>query len=655
MCGVVGFLSQNSRLDDPANTLESMCEALDHRGPNDRGQWIDPDSGIHLGHTRLSIIDLSPMGHQPMVSQTGRYVISYNGEIYNFASLREELESRSDSSHSSKEWKGHSDTEVILACIEQWGLKQALGQFIGMFAFALWDRQERTLHLVRDRMGIKPLYYGWQKDTLFFGSELKPFRKHPSFTGEINRTALQLYMLYAFIPPPHSIYQNIYKLPPGNMISISAPFTDKRQEPVPYWSAEKTAQYGLANPFSGSDKEATDQLDHLLHDSIRLRMIADVPLGAFLSGGIDSSTVAALMQGESTSPVKTFSIGFEEKDYNEAEYAKAVAQHLNTDHTELYVTPGQARDVIPRMPTLYDEPFSDSSQIPTFLISELTQRHVKVSLSGDGGDEVFGGYNRYMMSPNLWRRMSLFPELLRQAGSQVCKTLSPSSWDRLFHLLGPVLPASLKHSNIGDKIHKLAEVLPAQSQRDLFFLMITHWNKREKLVRNHSDLTETTPGLPEIAPLKNYSQDMMLLDQVGYLPGDILTKVDRASMGVSLETRVPLLDHRVVEFAWRLPLSMKIRNGKSKWLLRQVLRRYIPDSLIERPKMGFSIPLHQWLRGPLRDWAEDLLEPGRMRDEGFLNPEPIQRKWREHLSGKFSWPHHLWAVLMFQSWFRHKD
>ncbi len=655
MCGIVGFISQNSNLNDPAKTLESMCEALHHRGPNDRGQWMDRTAGVYFGHTRLSIIDLSPMGHQPMLSPTGRYVISYNGEIYNFAALREELDNSSGRTESFDGWKGHSDTEVILACIEQWGLAQALERFIGMFAFALWDRKERTLHLARDRMGIKPLYYGWQNDTFFFGSELKPLRHHPVFSGEIDRTALQLYMLYAYIPPPHSIYQNIFKLPPGNLISIPAPFSHQLPEPTPYWTVEQVAHDGLANPFSGNDQEAIDQLDHLLRDSVRLRMIADVPFGAFLSGGIDSSTVTALMQAESVSPVKTFSIGFAEKDYNEAEYAKAVARHLNTDHTELYVTPKQARDVIPKMPTLYDEPFSDSSQIPTFLVSELTQRHVKVSLSGDGGDEVFGGYNRYMMSPNLWRRMNLFPPPLRRAGSKLCTALSPASWDALFHLLDPILPASLRHSNIGDKIHKLAEVLPARSRRDLFFRMITHWGLGEKLVQGQSGFSSITPGLPAIAPLENYSQDMMLMDLTGYLPGDILTKVDRASMGVSLETRVPLLDHRVVEFAWRLPLSMKIRNGKSKWLLRQVLSRYIPDALIERPKMGFSIPLHQWLRGPLRDWAEDLLDEKRMRDEGYLNPEPIQKKWREHLSGKFSWPHHLWAVLMFQSWLRQQD
>lgn len=654
MCGVVGFLNQNSNRGDPAKILESMCQTLHHRGPNDQGQWFDQDAGIHLGHTRLSIIDLSPMGHQPMVSHSGRYVISYNGEIYNFAALKEELDQHPEGSRPPSEWKGHSDTEVILNCIEQWGLEKALERFVGMFAFALWDRQDRTLHLVRDRIGIKPLYYGWQNDTFIFGSELKPFKQHPSFIGEIDREALQLYMLYAFIPPPHSIYQNIFKLPPGHFISIKATSSKQAPVPVPYWSAEQTALQGLSNPFSGSDQEAIEELDQLLRDSIRLRMIADVPLGAFLSGGIDSSTVAAIMQAESTSPVKTFSIGFEEKDYNEAEYAKAVAQHLKTDHTELYVTPGQARDVIPKMPTLYDEPFSDSSQIPTFLVSELTQRYVKVSLSGDGGDEVFGGYNRYLMSPNLWRRMKLFPEAFRKAGSLICTTLSPSQWDALFRTLGPVLPAALKHSNIGDKIHKLAEVLPAQSRRELFFLMITHWNKNEKLVRDRAIPTDLNPGFPVASELENYSQDMMLLDLLGYLPGDILTKVDRASMGVSLEARIPLVDHRVVAFAWRLPLHMKIRNGKSKWLLRQVLGRYIPDSLIERPKMGFSIPLHQWLRGPLRDWAEDLLDPGRMRDEGYLNPEPVQKKWQEHLSGKYSWPHHLWAVLMFQSWLRHK-
>lgn len=652
MCGVVGFITPGSDSVDPANMLETMCESLRHRGPNDRGQWIDHDAGVYFGHTRLSIIDLSPMGHQPMVSASERYVLSYNGEIYNYEALRENLNNSANTGKNPRTWKGHSDTEVILACIEEWGLEEALKQFIGMFAFALWDRQERTLHLARDRMGIKPLYYGWQGGTFFFGSELKPFKHHPAFSGEIDRTALQLYLLYAFIPSPHSIYKNIFKLPPGTFVSLASPQPGQTPEPKPYWTAEQTALEGLAHPFSGSDLEATDELDHLLRDSIRLRMIADVPLGAFLSGGIDSSTVAALMQAQCDTPVKTFSIGFEEQDYNEAEYAKAVAGHLKTDHTELYVSPDQAREVIPKMPDLYDEPFSDSSQIPTFLISQLTRRHVKVSLSGDGGDEVFGGYNRYLMSPNLWRRMNLFPGFLKEAGSKICTALSPGAWDKLFQLLEPVLPASLRHRNIGDKIHKLAEVLPARSRRELFFLMITHWNRDRDIVLDHPAFAGNTAGLPAVKELENYSQDMMLLDQVGYLPGDILTKVDRASMGVSLEARIPLLDHRLIEFAWRLPLSMKMRNGKSKWLLRQVLRRYIPDALIERPKMGFSIPLHNWLRGPLRDWAEDLLDADRMQQEGFLNPVPIQKKWSEHLSGRYSWPHHLWAVLMFQSWLR---
>jgi asparagine synthase (glutamine-hydrolysing) len=648
MCGVAGFLDSSRQTS--SNKLQAkvtrMAETLRHRGPDDSGTWVDERSGIALGFRRLSIVDLSPEGHQPMLSACGRFVIVFNGEVYNFAALSQELKTLGHS------FRGHSDTEVILASIRQWGLEPAVKKFVGMFAFALWDRDERTLHLVRDRLGIKPLYYGWAGNTFLFGSELKALRANPDFVPEIDRDAIVLQMRYNCIPQPHSIYRGIHKLPPGCTLTLRSECKVRSSlgQPIAYWSARKIAEQAAAEPFTGPDHEAIEQLDILLRDSVKLRMVGDVPLGAFLSGGIDSSTVVALMQAQSNRPVKTFTIGFYEKQYSEARRAKAVAMHLGTDHTELYVTPEETLAVIPKLPTLYDEPFSDSSQIPTYLISELARRQVTVSLSGDGGDELFGGYNRHFWGPRLWNRIGRVPRPFRRFGAGALRQLSPRAWKKAFSIADPFFPSRLKVESPGDQVHKLANVLPVKNPEEFYKVLVSHWKRPTDLVLGASEPPSAFNDIFQWDDLPDFSQKMMFLDLVTYLPDDILTKVDRASMGVSLEARVPVIDHRVVEFTARLPLNMKIRNGQGKWVLRQILYKYVPKTLLERPKMGFGMPISTWLRGPLRDWAESLLDERRLREEAILNPLPIRRKWAEHLSGKHNWQYELWDILMFEAW-----
>lgn len=656
MCGLVGFFQAPDRSASALTALLSrMTDSIAHRGPDDSGAWVDAESGVALGHRRLSILDLSPQGHQPMVSASGRYVIVFNGEIYNHRALRKELElspspQSSPAGYQAIGWRGHSDTEVMLAAFERWGTDAALTRFNGMFAFALWDRYERVLHLARDRFGEKPLYYGWMGDTFLFGSELKALKTHPAWYGEIDRGAVALYIRHNYVPAPYSIYRGIRKLLPAHVLSIPI-VNGKRDTPQsrPYWSAKVVAEAGVRHPFAGTEAEAVESLDGLLRDAIALRMEADVPLGAFLSGGIDSSTVVALMQAQSAHSVRTFSIGFFEAGYDEARHARAVAKHLGTEHTELYVAAAEAMAVVPRLPEIYDEPFADSSQIPTFLVSQMTRQHVTVALSGDGGDELFGGYNRYFWGRDIWRLVGRIPKWARAAMARGLTALAPQRWDEIFAAVQPILPRRLRATLPGDKLQKLAGVLACSSLEEMYRGLISQ-GEPESAVLGASEPPTALTDHGQWADVSDFTQRMMFLDLVSYLPDCILAKVDRASMAVSLEARVPLLDHRVTEFAWTLPLVMKIRNGQGKWPLRRVLDKYVPKELIERPKMGFGVPIDVWLRGPLRDWAENLLSDSRLRQEGYFDPAPIRQKWAEHVSGRRNWQYSLWGVLMFQAW-----
>jgi asparagine synthase (glutamine-hydrolysing) len=650
MCGITGFIGfgRSERSENLESLARGMVAALRHRGPDDAGAWVDPESGVGLGHSRLAIVDLSPQGRQPMFSRCGRFVVVFNGEIYNHHEIRRELEQR----RRGVTWRGHSDTEVMLAAFDAWGVEAALKRFVGMFAFALWDRSEQVLYLGRDRMGEKPLYYGWQGESFLFGSELKALRRHRDWRGELNRDALALYLRLSYVPAPYTIYSGIRALEPGCLLTLQLRegAAAELAAPQPYWSPREVAENGVRDPFTGGDEEAVDRLDALLRQAIGKQMLADVPLGAFLSGGVDSSTIVALMQAQSNRPVRTFTIGFDAAAYDEASYAREGARHLGTDHTELYVTSRDALDVIPRLPTLYDEPFGDVSQIPTFLVSQLTRNHVTVSLSGDGGDELFGGYNRYFWAPGIWDRIGSLPKQARVLAARLIKSRSARSWDALFESFAPILPGRLKQRNPGSKLHKLAGILDAATPFDLYLRLVSQWRDPGDLVLGGLEPGTVLSERGRHPQLQDFSQLMMYLDAVSYLPGDILVKVDRASMGVSLESRTPFLDHRIFEYAWRLPMSMKIRGGEGKWILRQVLYRYVPKALIERPKAGFAVPLESWLRGPLREWGEELLDEKRLIREGILNPAPIRKKWLEHLSGREDWQHYLWNVLMFQAW-----
>jgi asparagine synthase (glutamine-hydrolysing) len=640
MCGIIGFLGyDNTNIEHIAN---EMTHTLHHRGPDDHGIWCDPKIQIALGHARLSILDLTSAGHQPMISHHGRYILAFNGEIYNHLSLRKELESNTVVS-----WRGHSDTETLLEAIEQWGFEKTLKKTVGMFAISLWDTKEQNLYLARDRMGEKPLYYGFQNKTFMFASELKALKKHPSFQSKINRDAIALQLQHGYIPDPYSIYEGIQKLHPGHFITLNAKTNEISDSS--YWSLSETVENAKDNPFQGNISEMIFEVERVLKEAVRSQMIADVPLGAFLSGGIDSSLVTALMQSESNTPTKTFTIGFNEKGYNEAEFAKTVAKHLKTDHTELYVTERDALNVIPLLPSLYDEPFSDSSQIPTFLVSQMTKQHVTVALSGDGADELFGGYNRYFWANTIWNRIGFLPHGMRSHIADLLLLSSPDTLNAQFETLSHFLPKKFRYKNFGDKLHKLADILAISSKENIYMSLISHWNSSENVVINSNESNVVHDKLINKNNLDFISQ-MMYADAVSYLPGDILTKVDRAGMGVSLETRMPFLDHRVIETAWRLPMNMKIQAGQGKWILRQILYKYVPKEMIDRPKMGFGAPIDSWLRGPLRDWAEELLNEDRLKREGFLNPAPIRQKWEEHLSKKRNWQYHLWNVLMFQAW-----
>jgi asparagine synthase (glutamine-hydrolysing) len=646
MCGLTGFWKwRGASRDTLRYQAEDMSRQLTHRGPDDSGLWCDESVGIVLAQRRLSILDLSDAGHQPMHSACGRYVIAFNGEIYNHLELRKRLAAEG----AAPPWRGHSDTETIVACFVAWGVEHTLQSCVGMFAFAAWDRQQRMLTLARDRMGEKPLYYGWCDDAFLFGSELKALKANPAFDANIDRDALTLLLRHDCVPAPYTIYRGVYKLRPGHVlrIPVDAP---RYAQPTSYWNYNDIVTRGLNEPLDCSDAEAADALERQLTASIRDQMLSDVPLGAFLSGGIDSSTIVALMQASSRRPVKTFTIGFEENGYDEAVHAGAVAGHLGTEHTELYVRPTDALNVIPRLPFIFCEPFGDSSQIPTFLVSQMTRREVIVALSGDGGDELFGGYNRYLTARTTWRRMLHMPRFARHAVAGTLRTIPPAAWDRLVERAGPLLPKRWRVATPGDKAHKLADVLLQPNGHAFFLNVASQWKDPASMVigaREPTTLLTNADAWPHTGNLAHW---MMAMDAQSYLPDDILVKVDRAAMANSLETRVPMLDHRVVELAWRLPLHQKIRHGQGKWLVRQVLYRHVPKELVERPKMGFAVPLDSWLRGPLREWAESLLGESRLRQEGYFDPAPIRQKWEEHLSGRRNWQHALWTVLMFQAW-----
>ncbi len=623
MCGISGFFGNTESVDSFSSVLSAMGSITNHRGPDDFGIWYDEEAGLGLAHNRLSIIDLSPAGHQPMLSDNERYVIAFNGEIYNHLALRREL----DACQQPTNWQGSSDTETLLQCFSRWGIGNTLKATVGMFAIALWDRQERTLTLARDRLGEKPLYWGWCNQTLLFGSELKALEVHPVFNAEVDRSALALLLQYNAIPAPYSIHQGIQKLPAGHMVQIRQGDRSGETMPRAYWALNDVIESGLANPFVGTDGEVVTALQQRISQSVAGQMLADVPLGAFLSGGVDSSTVVALMQQQSSEPVRTFAIGFNEPGYDEAQYAKEVAEYLGTEHTELYVGTEDALSVIPDLPRIYCEPFADSSQIPTFLVSKMAKQQVTVALSGDGGDELFGGYNPYQFAPKVWRLVRRLPLKIRKLAVAV-----------------------LADRPVPDKLHKLLRVLPCADREAFYDALMSHWQHPEQTVIGAGS-APTAMNSPSRRPKTDcFEHWMMAVDAKQYMSDDILVKVDRAAMANSLETRVPLLDHRVVEFAWGLPLHQKIRNGTGKWALRQVLYRHVPREMIERPKKGFSIPLANWLRGPLRDWAEAQLEETRLNREGYFHAAPIRKMWKEHVDGKRDNASKLWSILMFQAW-----
>jgi asparagine synthase (glutamine-hydrolysing) len=620
-----------------------MAEQLEHRGPDDTGSWADQASSVAFGFRRLSIIDLSEQGHQPMSSASGRFTVVFNGEVYNHGELREDLE------RAGWAFRGHSDTEVILASFERWGVADAVPRFVGMFAIAAWDAETRSLSLIRDRLGIKPLYIYSQPGLITFGSELKALYEGPAFDRELDPDALADFLRYLYIPAPHTIFRHVRKLPPGHILTVSDPATELPDSDA-YWSVDDVVSRGLADPFRGSDEEAILQLEDHLSDAVALRMYADVPVGALLSGGIDSSTVVALMQQHSNIPVKTYSIAFEEAEHNEGPHAARVAAHLGTDHTELLVTGEDSLKVVPDLSEIFDEPLADPSQIPTFLVSRLARREVTVALSGDGGDELFAGYNRYTYGERVIGRALRMPGVVRRAVAAGIGSVSSRSWDRLHAMATPLMPGLRKQRLAGEKVQKLGHLMGWTSEPDMYRSLMSAWQHPELMVAGGTGRHGAFEGALEKRDSLGLLHRMMLADQLVYLPDDLLAKVDRASMAVSLEARVPILDHRVAEFAWRLPRALKIRDGQGKWLLRQVLYRHVPKEMVDRPKVGFSVPIGSWLRGPLREWAEDLLAPTSLQRTGIVRSEPVRRAWAEFQNDPGRSGQGIWALVMFQAW-----
>ena len=642
VCGITGFLSPGTVAYEPI--CNEMVDNLAHRGPDSRGVWIDSEYGVALGHSRLAILDLSAAGHQPMQSVCGRFVMVFNGEIYNHMSIRKTLIKEGHVNS----WRGHSDTETLCAAFSAWGIKKTLQATSGMFALALWDRQNMCLTLARDRVGEKPVYFGWQGESFLFGSELKALKPHPHFENIIDRDSICLLLRHNTIPSPHSIYKGISKLKPGSFLTVCLKTRDVRINE--YWCMQSVAIAGFESQFNGPPQDAVEKLGSLLSSAVLAQMQSDVPLGAFLSGGIDSSTIVALMQSQSSSQINTFSIGFSERNYDEAQHARLVASHLGTNHTELYVTHADALSVIPKLPRMFDEPFADSSQIPTYLVSQLAKEHVDVALTGDGGDELFGGYNRHVWIKSIWSRTAHLPLIVRKMLCVAVTSLPPAHWDNFFKMVGAALPRRFQVSQPGDKMYKLARVLQDDSPAGMYRSLTSHWGEPESIVLSSREPSTALSNPPAVLDGLDVEHMMMLLDAITYMPDDILTKVDRAGMSVSLETRIPMLDHRVVEFAWRLPLDLKVRQGRGKWILRELLLRYVPQELVDRPKMGFGVPLHKWLRGPLLDWGHNLLDPTKLRSQGYLNADAVLKKWNNHISGREDSPHQLWNILMFQAW-----
>jgi len=646
MCGVTGFLGgeKSYNLNDSSPIINSMLNKIHHRGPDDHGYWSDSNKGVNLGHKRLSIVDLSQTGHQPMHSISKRYVVVFNGEIYNHIKLRQNLIKENKSSN----WIGTSDTETLLAGFDAWGIEKTIAKCIGMFSLAIWDKANKTLNLIVDRIGEKPLYYGWQgrgkTKTFLFGSELKALKEHPAFEKNINRDSLSLLMRHSYISHPNSIWKGIHKLEPGTILTISLNSSEPKL--TKYWSADQVIKNRKLTNNHLSEEEAVNQLDKLLQNIISKQMLADVPVGAFLSGGVDSSIIAALMQAQSTSKIKTFTIGFNEDKQNEAHYAKKIADHLGTNHTELILSAADAKNIIPMIPSIYDEPFADSSQIPTYLVSKLARNDVKVALTGDGADEILCGYNRYRVSNKLWSKYNKIPYCLRKVGSQTISTIPAG----VLNSLHKVFPMKNKSNNFSDRVFKGGRLLKAKNIDQFYLEFISYWNDPEALVINSKEPKTILNSNHEGTHKMSNIERMMYLDLLSYLPGDILTKVDRASMAVSLETRLPYMDHRLIEYAWSLPNEYKYKNGQTKWVLKEVLNKYIPKKLYDRPKQGFGIPINEWLKGSLREWAEELLNEQKLKEQGYFDVKKIREKWIQHQSGKSNWQHQIWNILMFQSW-----
>jgi asparagine synthase (glutamine-hydrolysing) len=673
MCGITGYyLNKQTEESFLLHQINLMSDAISHRGPDDSGAWIDSSLGLAFGHRRLSIVDTSSAGQQPMHSHNDRFVIVYNGEIYNHRELCIELEKN----NANIEWHSTSDTEILLACFECWGVENTLDKLVGMFAISLWDKQSKKLYLIRDRFGEKPLYFGWinsnDSKVFAFSSELKSFRAYKNFSNSISTIALKQYFKFMYVPVPYSIYSNIFKLEPGCMLILdgpppceppSAPIHPQDSSPAEYKNILVKKWYNLkekittqaSNQFDDKN-HAVNALESQLIETIRMQSQADVPLGAFLSGGVDSSTIVALMQETQTKPVETFTIGFDDPRFDESKYAGDVARHLETNHHELHVSASDAQSLIPKLPSLYDEPFADSSQIPTHFVSIAARQEVTVSLSGDAGDELFGGYNRYLWAPNLWNKIKWMPFNARKVAGATLNTISIPAWDSIGQIYNYLSSNGKQVAQLGDKIHKTARRLQTvHSIDELYKNLVSEWPNPEDLVLeregelSHPSIDLLNENIPD-AGMDQPESRMMYWDTISYMTDDILCKVDRAAMGVSLETRVPFLDHRIAELAWKIPIEMKIKDGQGKWPLREILYKRVPKKLIERPKAGFGIPLGDWLRGPMRNWAEDLIDPERLEEEGYLEPFIVQRMWKEHIEGSRNWSFRLWSILMFQSW-----